>query len=90
MIVEVPVIEERIVEVEVERIVEVEKIVEVIIEVEKILVATPTPDTGSKGPQFGGDLRIVSQGSISTLDPVFSLFYVVNAVATQIYEGLYG
>ena len=33
---------------------------------------------------------MVSQGSISTLDPVFSLFYVVNAVASQIYEGLYG
>jgi len=80
-------------------IVEVEKIVEVagetvyeeiIIETEKILVATPTPDVGTTGPIFGGDLRIVSQGSISTLDPVFSLFYVVNAVATQIYEGLYG
>ena len=56
----------------------------------RILVATPTPDVGTTGPQFGGDLRIVSQGSISTLDPVFSLFYVVNAVASQIYEGLYG
>jgi peptide/nickel transport system substrate-binding protein len=97
-IVEVPVVEEKIVEVEVEKVVEVEteKIVEVevekVIEVEteKILVATPTPDVGTTGPQFGGDLRIVSQGSISTLDPVFSLFYVVNAVASQIYEGLYG
>ena len=97
-IVEVPVVEEVIKEVEVEKIVEVEKevikevevekIVEV--DVEKILVATPTPDVGSSGPTFGGDLRIVSQGSISTLDPVFSLFYVVNAVGTQIYEGLYG
>ena len=115
-IVEVPVVEERVVEVEVEKVVEVEtekivevevervveveveavKIVEVevekVIEVEteKILVATPTPDVGTTGPQFGGDLRVVSQGSISTLDPVFSLFYVVNAVASQIYEGLYG
>ena len=91
-IVEVPVVEEKIVEVETEKIVvqevEVEKIIEV--ETEKILVATPTPDVGTTGPQFGGDLRIVSQGSISTLDPVFSLFYVVNAVASQIYEGLYG
>jgi len=78
------------------KIVEVEKIVtetvieEIIVETEKILVATPTPDIGSTGPAFGGDLRIVSQGSISTLDPVFSLFYVVNAVGSQIYEGLYG
>ena len=111
-IVEVPVVEEKVfevqvekvVEVETQKIVEVEKVVEVevekiveveverVIEVEteKILVATPTPDVGLTGPQFGGDLRVVSQGSISTLDPVFSLFYVVNAVATQIYEGLYG
>ncbi len=99
-IVEVPVVEEKIVEVEVEKVVEVEtekvveveveKIVEIEVETEKILVATPTPDVGMTGPQFGGDLRIVSQGSISTLDPVFSLFYVVNAVASQIYEGLYG
>ena len=99
-IVEVPVVEEKIVEVEVEKVVEVEtekvveveveRIVEIEVEKEKILVATPTPDVGTTGPQFGGDLRIVSQGSISTLDPVFSLFYVVNAVASQIYEGLYG
>jgi len=86
---------EKIVEVAgetVTEIVEVEKIVieKIIVETEKILVATPTPDVGTTGPIFGGDLRIVSQGSISTLDPVFSLFYVVNAVATQIYEGLYG
>ena len=97
-IVEVPVVEEKIVEVQVERVVEVEteKIVEVeverVIEVEteKILVATPTPDVGTTGPQFGGDLRVVSQGSISTLDPVFSLFYVVGAVGTQMFQGLYG
>ena len=50
---------------------------------------TPTPplDTGVTVQRFGGDLRIVSQGSIGTLDPVFSLFYAVSAVATQIYEG---
>ena len=59
-------------------------------------VSTPTPpptpplDTGVTIQRFGGDLRIVSQGSIGTLDPVFSLFYAVSAVATQIYEGLYG
>ena len=86
----------REVEVEVEKViekevvVEVEKLVEVEVETEKILVATPTPDVGTSGPQSGGDLKVVSQGSISTIDPVFSLFYVVNAVATQIYEGMYG
>ena len=52
--------------------------------------ATPEPIVGESRPRYGGDLRIVSQGSISTLDPVHSLFYVVNAVATQMYEGLYG
>jgi len=90
-IVEVEVAGETVTEiVEVEKIVEKVVIEEIIVETEKILVATPTPDTGTTGPVFGGDLRVVSQGSISTLDPVFSLFYVVNAVGTQIYEGLYG
>ena len=87
-IVEVPVVEEKIVEIEVDKVVEVPVVKEKIVRVE--VLVTPTPDLGTDGPQFGGDLRIVSQGSISTLDPVFSLFYVVNAVATQIYEGLYG
>ena len=85
---EVEVEVEKVVEKEV--VVEVEKLVEVEVETEKILVATPTPDVGTSGPQSGGDLKIVSQGSISTIDPVFSLFYVVNAVASQMYEGLYG
>ena len=56
-IVEVPVVEEKIVEVEVEKVVEVqtEKLVEVevervvAVETEKILVATPTPAPGSPG-----------------------------------------
>ena len=55
---------------------------------------TPTPDplldTTVNGQRFGGDLRIVSQGSVSTLDPVFSTYYVVYSVASHIYEGLYG
>ena len=51
---------------------------------------TPAPVMEESEPAYGGDLRIVSQGSISTLDPVHSLFYVVNAVAAQMYEGLYG
>jgi len=61
------------------------------VETEKILVATPTPQVAEQASaKFGGDLRIVSQGSISTLDPVFSLFYVVNAVASHLYETLFG
>ena len=69
---------------EVIRTVEVEKL--------KILVATPTAivTQAETKTKFGGDLRIVSQGSISTLDPVFSLFYVVNAVASHFYEALFG
>jgi peptide/nickel transport system substrate-binding protein len=66
---------------EVVRTVEVEK--------EKILIATPTPQVGGVA-KYGGDLRIVSPGSISTLDPVFSLFYVVNMVASHMYETLFG
>ncbi|GIS68783.1 MAG: hypothetical protein CM1200mP8_3410 [Chloroflexota bacterium] len=86
---EVEVEVEKVVEKEV--VVEVEKLVEVEVETEKILVFyTQKPDVGTSGPQSGGDLKIVSQGSISTIDPVFSLFYVVNAVASQMYEGLYG
>ena len=93
-IVEVPVVEEvikeveveKIVEVETEKIVEVERIVEV--ETEKVLIATPTPlPTGE--PRFGGTLRVVSQASIATLDPS-TPFYVTIAVAQHIYETALG
>ncbi|MBM3945308.1 MAG: hypothetical protein FJ317_07475 [SAR202 cluster bacterium] len=55
-----------------------------------VAAATPTPRVTGGTAKFGGDLRIVSQGSISTIDPVFSLFYVVNAVASHFYETLFG
>ncbi len=63
---------------------------EIVVEIEPVPTATRTPEPDPTGPQFGGELRIVSQGGLSALDPVFSLSYVVNSVATQVYEGLYG
>ena len=92
-IVEVPVVEEVVKEVEVEKIVEVEteKIVEVeterIVEVEteRIVVATPTtPPAGD--PVFGGELRTVSQASVASLDSVWTEAYVTIAVASHIFE----
>ena len=81
------------VEVVKEVVVEVEKITEVeverIVTVEKIVIATPTA-MAAGGPKFGGTLRIVSHGSVSTLHPVFSLFAVVNYVSSQFYEQLFG
>ena len=86
---------ERIVTVEVETEVEVvvEKIVTVEVEreveIERVLVATPTPpSTGT--PRFGGTLRIVSQASIASLDPIWTSAYVTIAVSTHMYEGLFG
>ena len=86
-------------EVEVEKIVTVELVVEkevevevvriVTVEVEKILIATPTPLPAGE-PRFGGTLKIVSQGSIATLDPVFSGFYVASSVASHIFETIFG
>ncbi len=76
------------VEVVKEVVVEVEKITEVeverIVTVEKIVIATPTA-MAAGGPKFGGTLRIVSHGSVSTLDPVFSLF-AVPASSTSSYS----
>ena len=75
------------VEVVMEKIVTVE--VEKVVEVEKILIATPTPPPAGE-PRFGGTLRITSQGSISQLDPVYTAFYVTNAVSSHIFETLFG
>ncbi len=95
-IVEVEKVVEKIVEVEVAgetKTVEVEKIVEIEVEVEvereKVLIATPTP-VAAGVPRFGGALRIVAQGSIASIDPVWSVFYVTNAVASHIYETPFG
>ena len=103
--VEVPVEVEKVVTVEVEKVVEVvreievpvevekvvtvevEKIVEVVreVEVERVVIATPTSLPAGTS-RFGGTLRIISQASIATLDPVWSPFYVVVAVGQHLYE----
>ena len=77
--------------VEVEKVVEVVKEVEVEVEkvVEKVLIATPTPPPAGT-PQYGGTLRVVSQGSIASLDPIFTIFYVTHAVSSHIYETPFG
>ena len=97
-IVEVPVVEEVVKEVEVERVVEVEKevvreveverVVEV--EVEKLLIATPTPPPVTGEPQFGGTLRIVAQASINSLDPAHDGAYVAVAVGSHMFESPLG
>lgn len=68
-----PIVKEVIVEKEVIKEVKVEQVVqkEVVkkVEVEKVLIATPTlPPAGEA--QFGGSVKIVSQASINSLDPV--------------------
>ena len=40
--------------------------------------------------KFGGTLRVVSQASIPTLDPAFGGAYVTTAVASHMYETLFG
>ena len=89
-IVEVEKVVEVVKEVEVEKVVEVEveKIVEVEVETETISLATPTPPPAGV-PRFGGTLRVISHGSVSSLDPVFSLFAVINYVSKQWYEQLF-
>ena len=89
--VEKPQIVEVVKEIEVERVVEVVKEVEVEVErvVEKVLIATPTPPPAGT-PQYGGTLRVVSQGSIASLDPIFTIFYVTHAVSSHIYETPFG
>ncbi len=75
------------VEVVMEKIVTVE--VEKVVQVEKVLIATPTPPPTGQ-PRFGGTLRVVSQASIASIDPVNTPFYVTIAVAEQMYEAPFG
>jgi peptide/nickel transport system substrate-binding protein len=74
-------------EVEVVREVEVE--VEKVVTVERVVIATPTPLPITGGPVYGGTLRVVSQSSISVLDPVFTLFAVVGRLTSHFYEELF-
>ena len=74
-------------EVQVEKVVEKEVIHTVV--VEKVLIATPTlPPAGT--PQFGGDLKVVSQASINSLDPTWTGAYVTIAVSQHLYETTFG
>lgn len=82
---------ERVVEtVVVEKEVPVEKVVVQTVEVVKEVVATPTVSAVTGRPVYGGTLRIASQGSISTLDPVFTQFATNNAVAQNMFDRLFG
>ncbi|MBM3948858.1 MAG: hypothetical protein FJ312_06415 [SAR202 cluster bacterium] len=75
-------------EVEKEATVAIEK--EATVVVEKVRAATPTPPPATGEAKFGGNLRITAQGSVSTLDPVYSFFAVVGSIASHFYEGLFG
>jgi len=61
----------------------------VVVEPTKVMVEeiSATPVSASK---FGGTLRVVSQASISSLDPAWGGAYVITAVSSHIYETLFG
>ena len=86
VVVEVPV--EKVVEVEKEVVkeVEVEKVVEKVVEV----VATPelSPAMALEAARYGGDLKVVAQASIKSLDCDFTGAYVCGSVHLHYQEGL--
>ena len=64
---------------------------EVIREVEKVVVATPSlfdaqEILAAADGRRGGTLRVVSQASIGTIDPISSSAWVAWAVSSQIYD----
>ena len=64
---------------------------EVIKEVEKVVVATPSlfdaqEILAASDGRRGGTLRVVSQASIGTIDPISSSAWVAWAVSSQIYD----
>ncbi|MBM3947720.1 MAG: hypothetical protein FJ312_00475 [SAR202 cluster bacterium] len=69
--------------------VEKELLATVVVEQTKIAIATPTPPPAGQA-RFGGTLRIVSQASIPTLDPIIGGAYVTGAVSSHIYETPFG
>ena len=83
---EVPV--EKVVVKEVEKVVvkEVEKVVEK--EVVKEVEAKLSPAMALEAARYGGDLKVVSQSSIKTLDCDFTSAYVCGAVHLHYQEGL--
>jgi peptide/nickel transport system substrate-binding protein len=52
-------------------------------------VVRPAP-TAVTGPIKGGNLRVVSQASIKSLDSIFTAAYVTNAVNKHVFEMLFG
>lgn len=69
---------------------------------EPVAADTPTPEVAMEATEipdamdameegkFGGELRIVSQASIATLDPNFTGAYVTIAVAAHIFDSPFG
>lgn len=56
-------------------------------EAEEVVVeATAVPEVDSK---FGGVLKVVSQASVASLDPIFSGAYVTTAIASHLSETLF-
>jgi len=85
--------EEILVEVEKEKIVVVERDVEVEVEVEveKVVEVTQVVPAykGVDSDRYGGNLRVVAQASIGTLDCMFACGYVTMAVTDHVHEKLF-
>ena len=81
---EVPVEKEVVKEVQVEKIVEKEVVKEVVKEVEAKL----SPAMALEAARYGGDLRVVAQASIKSLDCDFTSAYVCGSVHLHYQEGL--
>lgn len=61
-----------------------------VVKVEEATATKVPPTVDPESKKYGGDLRIASQGSISTLDPVFTQFATNNAVAQNFYDRMFG
>ena len=81
---EVPVEKEVVKEIQVEKVVEKEVIKEVVKEVEAKL----SPAMALEAARYGGDLRVVAQASIKSLDCDFTSAYVCGSVHLHYQEGL--
>ena len=77
---------EKVVEKEVVKEVEVEKVVEK--EVVKEVEAKLSPAMALEAARYGGDLKVVAQSSIKSLDCDFTSAYVCGAVHLHYQEGL--
>ena len=61
-----------------------------VVKVEEATATKIPPTVDPEAKKYGGDLRVASQGSISTLDPVFTQFATNNAVAQNFYDRMFG